>query len=775
MPSQQQTQIIEVDDVRSSAGLSAQSQGAIYSEHGRKPKSKDKDMRDVLRTLSDKKWFILGITALTIIIAFIMTLSMTPTYRAESIIKIEPEEENSLNLNIRTSNEADMEQYYRTQYRLLQSKKMARKVIDALQLEARFSTQNAPTVKPFYADFITKLQTSLRQDTTSSNTLSNRENKPAADSAEALFLSGLTVSGLGKSHLVSISYESVDPELSANIVNSLAQQFIQMNLDSRVDSTSHAKIFLEDEMAAAKEKLRASEKKMLLYEKENTVVDGSGDNSLMRQRLISINRAYARAKQERISAETSQAGLAASTQDVQLLPENNLEIRTLELKAKTLEFEYERRLKDYQEELKIYKPSFPSMAEKKGAVDEIKTRLDMLKDSIQAEKALIASTNKRLKAENQAAAASKSSLLAAAKKKEAAMKAELEAAKAESIAQREQAIEYREIEEEVKANRELYDSLLKKQKEVGVSGGIDSNNISVVDPAVVTYNKYKPNTKMNLSLGALVGLILGSMLALLFGSAETKIKAVEDIRDISALPLLGKIPRVKLKGKNNTTVNAMDEPSSAIAEAFRSLRTSLMFSTPEGLPRLLHITSAESNEGKSSIAHNLASVFVQAGKSVLLIDADLRNPSLNRYLNIEATVGLSNYLQGSASIDDVIAPTGIPNFNVIVSSAVDSAPADLLSNDRMLHLLERVSDEFDLVIIDSPPVLGIADALILSNRAVATLFVIESNKTNQKSLANALERLRMGYGNVIGFVLSKSKNLKSEAYTYKYGDAERIG
>jgi capsular exopolysaccharide synthesis family protein len=652
---------------------------------------------------------------------------------------------------------------------------MARKVIDALQLEAMFSAKDAPTVKPFYADFITKLQASLRSDTTNSNGLSSTEHKSTGDSAEALFLGGLAVSGLGKSHLVSISYESIDPELSANIVNSLTQQFIQMNLDSRVDSTSHAKIFLEGEMTAAKEKLRASEKKMLLYEKENTVVDSSGDNSLMRQRLISINKAYAQAKQERISAETSQAGFAAPIQNVQLLPENNLQIRSLEVKVKTLGFEYDRLNKDYQEQLKIYKPSFPSMAEKRAMVDEVKMRLDMMKDSIQAEKALIISTNKRLKAENQAVITSKSGLLAAAHKKEAAMKAELNAAKAESIAQREQAIKYREIEEEVKANRDLYDSLLKKQKEVGVSGGIDSNNISVVDPAVVTYNKYKPNTKMNLALGSLVGLILGSMLALLFGSSETKIKSVEDIRDISALPLLGKIPKVKLKGKSNGAVHAMDKSSSVIAEAFRSLRTSLMFSTPEGLPKLLHITSSESNEGKSNIAHNLASVFVQAGKSVLLIDADLRKPLLNRYLNIEVTTGLSAYLQGSASIDDVIVPTGIPNFNVIVGSAVDSAPADLLSNDRMLNLLEHVSDEFDLVIIDSPPVLGIADALILSNRAVATLFVIESNKTNQKSLENALERLRMGYGNVIGFVLSKSKDLKSEAYTYKYGDAERIG
>jgi uncharacterized protein involved in exopolysaccharide biosynthesis len=372
MPSQQQTQIIEVDDATSSAGLSthAQSQGgAIYSEQGRKPKSKDKDMRDVLRALSDNKWLILGITALAIIVAFVITLSMTPTYRAEAIMKIEPEEENSISLNIRTSNESDMEQYYRTQYRLLQSKKMARRVIDALQLDAQFSAQDAPTVKPFYADFIDKLKSSLRQDTTSKNTLSKQENRSMGNSTEAVFLGGLTVSGLGKSHLVSISYESMEPELSANIVNSLTQQFIQMNLDSRLDSTSHAKVFLEDEMTAAKDKLRASEKKMLLYEKENIVVDSSGDSSLMRQRLESINKAYAIAKQQRIEMESSQA-IVSSQPEAELLPENSLEIRTLEIKVKTLEFDYNRLQKAYQEQLKIYKPSYPSMAEQKERVDE---------------------------------------------------------------------------------------------------------------------------------------------------------------------------------------------------------------------------------------------------------------------------------------------------------------------------------------------------------------------------------------------------------------------
>lgn len=769
-----QTQIIEVDDATTSAGLSnaAASPSSVYAEPEKN--TKDKDVRDMLRTLLDRKWFILAITALALIAAFVMTLSMTPTYRAEAIMKIEPEDRNAIKLDIGVSGGVATEEYYRTQYRLLQSKAIARKVIDSLKLEDMFSAKNVPVAKPFYAEFIEDLRHQLNPNA-QKEALAASKNMPATNSAEAALLGGLSVTRVGKSHLVSIAYESTNPELSANIVNSLTREFIKTNLDSRLDSASHAKLFLGDEIKDAKAKLDASKAEMIAYEKQYNVVDTSGDNStLMRQRLLSINKAYSDAKQQRIAIESSQDDAKNSASTVRLLPETNLAIGSLERQVKVLESKYNRLNKAYQEQLQTYKPTFPGMAEKKTAVDEVKTQIEMLQANIQEEKESIAlENNRRLAEAKRLEKPSKSSQLAAARQKETAMKAELDAVKAESIASREHAIKYKELEAQVESDRQIHENLLKKQKEVGIAGGIDKNNISVIDPAVVTYTPYKPNTKMNLAFGGLAGLLIGSMLALLLGTSDKKIKTVEDIREVSDLPLLGKIPKVKTQ--NNGAVQALDNPSSMIAEAFRSLRTSLMFATPEGLPKLLHITSSEADEGKSNIAHNLAQVFSQTGKSVLLIDADLRKPSIGKYLNLANTIGLETYLQGDAPMRDIITTTDKPNLSVIASGVVSSAPADLLSNDRMLNLLESVADQFELIILDSPPVLGLADALILSNRSVATLFVIESNKTNQQSLSDALERLRMGYGNVIGFILSKSKKLKSKEYTYKYGDAERLG
>lgn len=767
-----QTQIIEVDDATSAGYPSTQaSPPPVYSEQEKK--SKDKDVRDMLRTLLDRKWFILAVTVLALIAAFVMTLSITPTYRAEAIMKIEPEDRNAIKLDIGGVGGAATEEYYRTQYRLLQSKAIARKVIDALKIEGMFLAKNVPVAKPFYADFIESIRQKVNPNA-QKEALSNAENMPKMNNAEAALLGGLSVSRVGKSHLVSIAYESINPELSANIVNSLTRQFIKTNLDSRLDSTLNAKSFLGDEIQEAKEKLDASKQAMMAYEKENTVVDNAGDTStLMRQRLLSINQAYSVAKQQRIAIETSQSDTDTPKQAVKLLPEKNLAIGSLERQVKLLESKYNRLNRTYQEALQTYKPSFPGMAEKKTVVDDAKTQIEMLQANIQSEKESIATENsRRLSEAKSVAKPSKRSLLAAARKKEAAMKAELDSVKAESIASREKAVKYKELEAQVASNREVHEGLLKKRKEVGLAGGIDKNNISVIDPAVVTYNQYKPNTQMNLAFGGLAGLLVGSMLALLIGSSDTKIKSVEDIREISDLPLLGKIPKVKTQ--SNGAVQALTDPSSVVAEAFRSLRTSLMFATPEGLPKLLHITSSEENEGKSNIAHNLAQVFSQTGKRVLLIDADLRKPSISKYLNLDIKTGLESYLQGDAPLMDIITVTDKPNLSVITSDVVNSSPADLLSNDRMLSLLENVADQFDLIVLDSPPVLGLADALILSNRSVATLFVIESNKTNQQSLSDALERLRMGYGNVIGFVLSKSKKLKSKEYTYKYGDSERL-
>lgn len=598
MHSQQQTQIIEIDEAAPS-GLSTHTRNPAESFQDIAGKPKEKDMRNVLRTLLDRKWFILGLTTLVAIATFVVTLSMTPIYRAEAILQINPEDAKVLEFDIASGGGASKsEQYYRTQNRLLKSKKLARKVIDTLELEPILMAPSAPTKKPFYEDFVTKLQGKSATDT-------DQVIPSSLDSVEAIFISNLAVESQGKSHLVSITYDSIDPELSTNIVNTLTQQFIQMNLNARIDSASHAKLFLADEMSSAKEKLKDAEQKMIAYEKEHSIVNTQGgSDTLIRQQLVSMNAAYTRAKQERIAVETSLPDAPRAA--VKLLPSSNATIRSLEAQVKSLNVVFQRVNKAYQKELQFYKPSFPGMAEKREKVDDLQAQMNVVKSNIKAEKDAIASENRSRKSGANVSGNSRGSRLAAARKKETAMKEELEKAKADSIALRQQAIEYSSLEEEVNASKSLYESLLKRKKEIGVAGGVDSNNISVVDPAVVSYNKYKPNMGSNLGIGVLAGLMLSSLIALLLGNADIRIKSPDDLYQVSELPVLGQVPTIKVKARDKGAIRVIEDPSSVIAESFRALRTNLMFATPEGLPKILHVTSSEPGEGKSNIAHNLA-------------------------------------------------------------------------------------------------------------------------------------------------------------------------
>ena len=236
---------------------------------------------------------------------------------------------------------------------------------------------------------------------------------------------------------------------------------------------------------------------------------------------------------------------------------------------------------------------------------------------------------------------------------------------------------------------------------------------------------------------------------------------------------MGIFPNTKVKGRGRQAVLVTENPNSAMAEAFRSLRTNMLFSTPEGIPKILHLTSSGSGEGKSNTAINLASVFAQTGKSVLIIDADLRKPSLHRYLQLENIMGLSDYLSSDFDLSEIESITNIPGLTAITAGSISASPADFLSSNKMLELLKYVSDQYDLVIIDSPPVMGLADALILSNRSSATLFIVSSHEARKSHILGALERLKMGYGNVIGFVLTKAREGKKTGYgyDYEYGDS----
>jgi polysaccharide biosynthesis transport protein len=317
----------------------------------------------------------------------------------------------------------------------------------------------------------------------------------------------------------------------------------------------------------------------------------------------------------------------------------------------------------------------------------------------------------------------------------------------------------------VDTNRALYEGLLQRYKEVDVASGVGANNVFVVDRADLPRNPSSPQMSRDLLLALFFGLGAGLAAAYVLERFDDKIRFVEEVERITGLATLGVIPRVS--GPTRIETEIVD-PRSAMSEAYRSLCTALQFSTESGLPRTLFVTSAGPAEGKSLTSLAVAKHFATIGLKVLLIDGDLRNPSLHAKLGLDSSVGLSNYLTGACSPPDTFQKTAIPNLAFMPSGPLPPNAADLLASSRLFSLLSIGLEVFDLVILDGPPVMGLADAPLLSSAASATIFVVGAGQARTGVVRGALKRLQYARGVVIGTVLTKH-DARGAGYGYGYG------
>ena len=721
-----------------------------YSAPPSNGSGKDADVRDLFSALARRKWLIMSLALIMAILALVISLTMTPIYRANGVVKIDAESKQLLDYGVEKSSSTRLtnEEFMRTQYKILQSRQLARRVIDTLAMEDILLAKDSETTKkPFYADFVQKIKDKIKSTASSASGKKMSEEETHAMPAEIAFLKALRIEPNGKSQLVGISYDAEDPRLAASVVNSLIDNFINMTLDNRAAAADHAKIFLSEQLVKAKANLEESEGKLVRYEKAKGIVNTGSPDSLISASLEQLNQAYVSAKRARIDAEAELRQRGNTSGNVRIL--DNMVIQNLKADLQRLKSKY-------QENAEIYKPGYPLMREIQGQIKT--TEATLAKELRNIKKSVGQDTKANFNA---------------ALQKEQKLLRELNKAKGILMSSRDKSLGHNTLLREVQSNREIYEGLRQRMKEVNIAGHVGTNNITKVDSAFVPYTKHSPNTKLNIGLGLIFGFLLGSLIALFLEKMDERIKSVDDLKKLSDLPVLGIFPNTKIKGKGRQAVLVDDNPNSAMAEAFRSLRTNMLFSTPEGVPKILHLTSSGPSEGKSNTGINLASVFAQTGKSVLMIDADLRKPSLHKYLQVDNILGLSDYLSGDFALSEVEKKTNIPGLTIITAGAATTSPADFLSSHKMVELLQYVSDKYDFILIDSPPVMGLADALILSNRSSATLFIVSSHEAKKSHVIGALERLKMGYGNVIGFVLTKAREGKKSGYgyDYDYGDS----
>jgi polysaccharide biosynthesis transport protein len=678
------------------------------------------------------RWLILACCISGLVIGFLVTFASTPIYRATATIKVDLDAARVVKLDTADNGQAvDAFRFYQTQKELLKSRSLAERVAGDLDLrdEANF-------VNPRSSSSWAKLRRMLFPEKPGEK-LDLAQRKAIA---AGLIQSGLTVNQAPNSSLVTISFESPDPAWAQKIANAVAEGFTESNLERRYGASKYARKFLEEKLEDLKIKLEDSEKALVAYEDKEQIINtrGKDQQPLADSDLLALNAALQQIRTERIRAQ--ELWEQASKNKGLALPQilNDKSIGALRERRATL-------ISDYQEKLATFKPDYPDMRRLKAQIAQF---------DVEIERAVTVIANS-LKTQYE-------SLL----QQEELLQKDIEKTRAKVLEGRNKNIQRQILQREADSTRTLYDGLLQQYKDLGVAGATGSNNVTVIDFAQRPGAPYKPDLQKNLMLWFVFGL-LGAVAAVVgLEILDDTFKSPAEIEDKLGLAVLGLIP----KAKEDIFETLRNSPVSPICESYRSLRTALQFSTPDGLPKSLVVTSPNPGEGKSTTSVALAINFAQLGMKVLLIDADLRNPSAHRLLGREAEKGLTNYLVGSAIAPDVLQETDVSGLCFMASGPLPPNPAELLAGQHMAKLLSSASENFDVVIIDAPPVLGLADAPLLGSIAASTLLVLGVGESRRGVVKAALKRLHFARAQMVGVILNKF-DMHAANYAYQsYGD-----
>ncbi|MCX5480096.1 polysaccharide biosynthesis tyrosine autokinase [Kaistia geumhonensis] len=697
------------------------------------------DLTRLLRMVIKHRLVIGAIVAACIAIGLILTLTATPLYMASVTLETSGEtvkvmEDQSLDGRAGGSDQTELATFVE----LIGSRSLAERVVDELKL-ADDPTFVSPVRRSLVDRFLSMLPFG-GDDSAQALPIEYRK-KVAVDTV----LRNTSAKTVKQSRLLTISYSDADPRRAQTIANAVASGFIKANLDRRFDATTYARLFLEDQLAQVKQKLEDSERKVVAYADREKLVTLDDQKSILSQKLEDLNTALGKASIDRANAEQLWVQVKDAT-DYAQIPQgleggnNNSGSPSIinQLRASRSEL-----VADYQSKQLTFKPGFPMMVALKARIDDV---------------------DKQIAEEVERTKTSIRSAYELAVQREQAISADLDETRAELIDTRNRSVEYTMLQREADTNRTLYDGLLQRYKEISVIGGVAANGLSIVDQASLPGAPYTPKLALNMALATFVGLLLGLGAAFGLEFFDNTIKTPDQMESILGIPVLGLIPVLP---PDQPVQAVLEDPHSAVSEAYRSARTALQFSTDRGVPRNFMVTSARPSEGKTTTVTTLARMFGQIGMKILVIDADLRNPSLHKIVGVDNTAGLSNYLTGGADAESLLRDTSVANVSVLTSGPIPPNPAELLSGPRMLTLLTELRDQFDLVIVDSAPVMGLADALLLSSVADGTLIVCAAGETPIETIKAATKRLSMTNSQLLGGILTKFNSQKA-GYGYAY-------
>jgi len=700
-------------------------------------------LMDYWRVIVARRWTVIAVLFTVVATTLIWTFQQTPIYQATVSIQIDRENNNVLSFKDVYAVETSTDDMLRTQFEVLKARSLARRVIEDLHLDT--NEEFRPSEPGLVGSYVAGIRSFLLPPSPASSEPDHL--RPVVDN----YLGRLVVSPLRQARLAEVTFEAKDPQLAARILNAHANQFIEQNFQYKWEATQKASAFLKGQLTTLQSNLEKAEDRLQAYSRENQILFTEQGRNTATEKLQQLEEEYTKAQSDRFVKESYDGLVRAGNTDSLPQLQNNQLIAGLTTQLAELN-------KEESQLAVTFSPDYPRRQRVRSQIEEIEKPIGKERDrvvrTIQAE---------------YSAAVERERLLQEATKQQREVVNRVN----------EQIIQYNIIKREVDSDKTLYEGLLTRLNEAGVSADLRASNIRIVDSAEVPQAPVKPRKTLNLALSLFAGLLCGIGLAFFQEYMDDTIKTAEDISRYLNVPTLGLVPKMSsLQGRRGygyghfygygrkkaelalataepkIDLIAHEAPSSLMAEAYRSIRTSLLLSSPDHPPRLVLVTSSSPSEGKTVTAINMAISLTQTGARVVLVDADMRKPRVQSVFGLTGEVGLSSVLTGTAQLKDAIHESSIPNLFVIPCGPVPPNPGELILADRFRQLTQVLPQYFDYVIFDSPPIANVSDSRILASMCDATILVIKALSTSRHQGYSAVDYLKESHAHIAGVVLN---------------------
>ena len=723
-------------------------------------------LRDYLHIIIKWRWLILAVSTVMVLYATLKTFRRIPIYQATARVIIDKRQADIALFDDNRGWSSWDEDYLHSQYEIIKSRELAGSVAE--RLGDRFGIQDSQPSSRTSSDadsFKHSLQSYVDRVKIF---LGVREAPPLSDSAKGMMqaeqrlealLGMVSVSPIEKSRLVDVTVTSPDPEEAAELANIWVETYIKQNLENQIGASKDAVQWLVQEVEEARAKLAESESALQAYREEHAIVSFEDRHNIVMQKVSDLSKAVNKARIRRLEKE-------AQYQEVQQYDQKTLETLPQSIYNTALHW------------MRI------DLSRLESELSELKGKFREKHPEILAKQSQIAVQRREIAAETKRIGQGSKREYEIALEQEERLNEALEEQKQEAQEMNQNSITYGLLKREVESNQWVYNELLQKMKELSISGQLESNNIRLVDRAIIPSFPMNSSQRRNILLAAVVGLMLGGALAFFLEYLDNSFKIPEDVTQTLEIPFLGFVPRMSLEGTHIHGKSLQPEtivasaPKSIVSEAYRSLRTNISFSAlPEetnhasqtGLALL--VTSSEASEGKSCTVANLGIALAQSGKKTLIVDCDFRKPTMHRIFQINTKNGLADALTAAKQDKNArkrgsIKRTTVPNLDIIPCGIIPPNPSELLSSELTGLVVESLKQRYDMILLDSPPVNLVTDSVVLSRIVDGTVMVIRAGKTKRELVKRGQEQLQQAGAAVLGAVLNDVDVQKNKYYYY---------